>query len=163
MPEIGAITGLLTSFKTMKDISKSISDAHDESIAQQKAIELLQVIGDAQQKMLEAQSAYYELLDTNRTLKEENTSLKETVNLRNRYTLHKTSVGSYVYELKHSLHNEEAEHYACQICLDSGRKTVLQPYNPGYSLKCNHCCTHIDIAHQTRVQTAARTQRRKDW
>lgn len=122
MVDISAVAGLMTSLRSIVDITKAMKDVHDANLIQTKVFELTRE--NAQGCALEAQAAQSELLNQLRQLEEEKAKL-ESWNIeieKRRYVL--TDIGHgggmTAYASKPDMGNGEPPHFLCTNCFDEG-------------------------------------------
>lgn len=152
MPDITAISGLLTSLKVSADLTKAIIGLRDAELVRQKANELTAQILAAHQFALAAQTAQSELIERERALKEEVMDLKRWDREKKRYRLDEVAPGSFAYTTKPGKEAGEPPHKICANCYQGRRKSILQGvrrtsgwYANGY-LVCPACKAEIVVA-----------------
>lgn len=117
--------GVLTSTKTVTEITKVLVDMKTDAAVQAKAAELNAVMLQLQQQMFIAQAEQMTLLEKVRELE----SRLEKSAFKNRYEL-KSFGNGHVWSLKHEFHGEETPHDCCPTCFEQGVRSILQWQKP---------------------------------
>jgi hypothetical protein len=126
MVDISAVAGLMTSLRSVVEITKAMKDVNDANVIQTKVFELTREIMAAQSCALEAQTAQSELLSRIRQLEEEKAKLEAWNAEKGRYQLKAIVPGVTVYALKEGMEGGEEPHYLCPTCYNRGQKSILQ-------------------------------------
>jgi hypothetical protein len=167
MVDMSAVAGLLTSLRSIVDITKAMKDVHDANLLQTSVFELTREIMNAQGCALEAQAAQSELLNRVRQLEEEKAKLESWNVEKQRYLL--TDIGHgggmTAYALKPDMASGEPPHFLCTNCFDEGLKSIFQTETryPGRCevMVCHRCGSelYIDGGRQPEHNAMARKRR----
>jgi len=153
MVDMSAVAGLMTSLRSVVEITKAMKDVSDASLIQTKVFELTREIMAAQSCAMEAQAAQSDLLHRIRELEEEKSKLKTWNAEKSRYELKSIQPGVHVYALKQGMESGEKLHYLCPTCYNRGQKPILQEETrtPGRVVMqvCHECGTEL-IEHGQR-------------
>lgn len=125
----------LGSLKIAFDLAKGLKDIDDATRRNAAVIEL-------QEKILSAQSAQSELVETVSDLKRRVAELEEWEAEKQRYQLTEISPGIVCYEPKEGMRGSEPPHRLCANCYAAGQKRFLQAVQNGpsfFRFKCNAC------------------------
>jgi len=130
----------LSAIKTAFDIAKGLKDIDDAARRNAAVIEL-------QEKILFAQAAQLELVETIGELKKRVVELEAWDADKKRYELKDIWNGSLAYAIKESMRGSEPPHNICANCYERGHKRYLQPRVTGFGreLFCSECNTAIFI------------------
>jgi hypothetical protein len=131
----------LGALKTAFDIAKGLKDIDDATRRNAAVIEL-------QEKILAAQAAQSELVQTVSALEKEVARLKDWEADKSRYQLAELRAGLVALAIKPAMQNGEPFHYICADCAASGKKVYLQkhiagPYYDEY--RCGGCKSTIGV------------------
>lgn len=110
----------LGALKSAFDMAKGLKDIDDTVRRNSAVIEL-------QEKILSAQAAQGELLDSVRSLEAEVASLKTWDAEKQRYELKTIGSGAVAYMLKADARGSEPPHWICPNCYAKGQKAFFQP------------------------------------
>lgn len=121
----GEIVAAVNSLKAASDIGKALLSIHTTAEVQGKAIELNQIIIDAQQSLLAAHAAQSTLVDEVRDLKSQIAAMKDWDAQKQRYQLASPNTGSFVYALKKDMAHGEPPHYLCANCFKQGKASIV--------------------------------------
>lgn len=149
MPDLSAISGLMTSFKSISDIMQALLALKVESEVRGKVVELQSAILSAQSS---AMSAYTDLLAaTKRTeeLEKELAALRAWEAEKQRYALTEVDPRVFVYVLRQDASQGEPTHWLCANCFTGGQKAILQ-FDHGTSAGqdihvCQRCKSEIKV------------------
>lgn len=137
----------LSALKAAFDIAKGLKDIDDATRRNGAVIEL-------QEKMLAAQAAQAELLDSVRALEAEVARLKAWDAEKERYELKPIGPGTVAYILKPEARGAETPHWLCPNCYAKGQKAFLQSTNKTERTRllvgCNSCGTTEAITKDVR-------------
>jgi hypothetical protein len=125
----------ISALKTAFDIAKGLKDIDDATRRNAAVIEL-------QEKILSAQSAQAELVQSVSALEAEVARLKDWEADKARYQLAELIPGVVALAIKDSMRNGEPFHRICANCASNGKKSYLQQHVRGTSVdtyKCNSC------------------------
>ena len=154
MVDISAVAGLMTSLRSVVEITKAMKDVNDANVIQTKVFELTREIMAAQSCALDAQTAQSELLNRIRQLEEEKAKLETWNAEKGRYELKAIVPGVTVYALKEGMEHGEESHYLCPTCYNRGQKSILQKEtrSPGMVIMqvCHECDAEL-IEHGQRL------------
>lgn len=131
----------VSALKTAFDIAKGLKDIDDATRRNAAIIEL-------QEKILSAQSAQSELVETVGELKKRVTELETWETDKQRYELQEIWPGLFCYAVKDSMRGSEPPHRICANCYSSGKKSFLQkPISGEYydEYRCNTCGEKIPV------------------
>lgn len=150
MPDMTAISGLLSSLKVSTDLTKSMLGIRDAQLVREKAVELTAEIMSAQASAMTAQAAQSELADRVRDLEKKIVELENWNREKQRYGLTEIATGVFAYAVKLEEQGSEPAHHICAGCYQNGRKSVLQKEmrNPGRNalLICHACKAELITA-----------------
>ncbi|MEH3118866.1 MAG: hypothetical protein PGN25_15075 [Methylorubrum populi] len=149
MPDIAAISGLLSSLKASTDITKAMLGLRDANLVRDKAVELTTEIMSAQASAMAAQAAQAELTERVRDLEKQITTLENWNQEKDRYELTEVAAGVLAYSTRPGMENGEPPHKICSNCYQHCRKSLLQPEirNPGRvrMLICQSCNAELIV------------------
>ena len=147
MVDMSAVAGLMTSLRSVVEITKAMKDVSDANLIQTKVFELTREIMAAQSCAMEAQTAQSDLLRRIRELEEEKSKLEAWNAEKSRYELKSIQPGVHVYTLKQGMESGEELHYVCPTCCNRGQKSILQQETryPGMVVMqvCHECGTEL--------------------
>jgi len=150
MPDITAISGMITSLKAAGDIAKALVGLRDFTLIQDKIIELQGVIITAQSSAILAQQDQFTLLERERELEKEVADLKTWDAEKEKYELAEISSGVFAYTLKQQTSSSEPKHYLCSNCYHQGHKSILQAETRtppmAHVLECSECGATIYLS-----------------
>lgn len=126
MPDISAISGLLSSLKASTDLTKALLGIRDAQLVREKAVELTSEIMSAQASAMSAQAVQAELTERVRDLEQRIAELEDWGREKERYQLTQVANGVLAYELRAGMDNGEPPHMICANCYQRGRKSLLQ-------------------------------------
>jgi predicted RNA-binding Zn-ribbon protein involved in translation (DUF1610 family) len=115
------IAGAISAFKAAKDLGKVIFDAKIDAAVKEKAREVIDKLGDAQDTLYQLRDELLNVQTDNADLKRQIAEADEWTGTAAHYEMVKTSGGAIVYKFKGS-----PEHYACPNCMGAKRITPLQ-------------------------------------
>lgn len=124
--DMGSITAVVGSLKAAGDIVKGLVSLKTTTEVQAKAIELNQIIIDAQHQIFAAHGAQTTLLDRVRELETQITRMNDWATQKLRFKLAAPFTGCMVYALQESMSDGEAPHYLCTACFQKGLPSILQ-------------------------------------
>lgn len=126
MVEIGAISTLLSSIKTVQDIvSKYRSQEYSETEAE--ILSTLQPkILEAYESAISAQKNIYEQQQTIKELQSQIENLNDIQRKKDMYQLEDFGSETYVYVLKDEFSGESPKHKACPDCFHNDKIRILQ-------------------------------------
>jgi len=131
----------LSAIKSAFDIAKGLKDIDDAARRNAAVVEL-------QEKILTAQAAQSELVETVSALEAEVTRLKNWEADKARYQLAALAPGMVALAVKETLRNGEPFHHICANCASNGKKSYLQQHIRGARFdkyKCNLCGEELQI------------------
>jgi hypothetical protein len=141
--DMSAISGLLSSLNSAKDIAQAMIGLRDSKAIEGKLLEFQAELLKANGSALAAQQQQFTLLETVRELKEEVTSLKDWTAQKERYELQQIPSfhKPFAYALKPEMQHGEPPHYICTNCYEHGKRSILQPHAKGGAklLICHEC------------------------
>jgi hypothetical protein len=140
MVDISAIAGLMTSMRSVVEITKAMKDVNDANVIQTKVFELTREIMAAQACAMEAQMAQSALLERVRDLEEEKAKLEAWNAEKGRYELREVSTGVYAYTMKPGMEQGQPFHMLCANCYDNGKRGGLQATERMQSRRRLHVC-----------------------
>lgn len=149
MPDMTAISGLLSSLKASTDLTKSLLGIRDAQLVREKAVELTAEIMSAQASALAAHAAQSELADRVRDLEEQVVELEDWHREKERYQLTEVATGVFADATKPGMENGEPPHKICPNCYQQRRKSILQSYarptrwQTNSFLRCDACKIEI--------------------
>jgi hypothetical protein len=126
MVDMSAIASLMTSLRSIVDITRAMKDVDDAILIQTKVFELTREIMSAQSCAMDAQAAQSDLLRRVRELEEEKTKLENWNAEKVRYEPKSIQTGVVVYVLKAGMEGSEQGHYFCPTCYHRGQQSILQ-------------------------------------
>lgn len=142
MPDLSAISALMTSVKAASEITRSFSDLKSQAEIQNKVIELQLVIMRAQESALDAQTELNTSYDQVRRLKEKINDLEQWGQFASRYTLVEISPKIFVRSLKQDLTSEQPSHWLCPNCFADKKESIIQLESESHGLSkflCPRC------------------------
>jgi hypothetical protein len=138
---VGEVYAGISSLKIAFDLAKGLKDIDDATRRNAAVIEL-------QEKILSAQSAQSELVESVSELKKRVAELEAWDAEKQRYDLAQIAPGIVCYMLKPEMRSAEPTHRLCANCYAKGNKAFLQQHLSGPSLdrfKCNACGESFDV------------------
>lgn len=148
---VGEVFAGVSALKTAFDIAKGLKDIDDAARRNTAVIEL-------QEKILSAQHAESELLETVSELKKRVAELEAWESEKQRYQLAELAPGVVCYVLKPDMRGGEPPHRLCANCYADGKKSYLQHHVHGAFVdvfKCRRCGDELTIdrdTHQSRQE-----------
>ncbi len=136
------IAAALATVKAVSDLTASILNGVIDDKVKAKATELNSSIITLQATIFSIQSENHELLEANKSLKQELIDVSNWENEKNRYQLAEISPGAFVYLLKKDECNPEPIHCICPNCYQNQKKFILQltaSTNAGAIYSCHNC------------------------
>lgn len=115
------IAAAISAFKAAKDLGKVIFDAKIDSAVKDKAREVIEKLGDAQDTLYLLRDELLNVQTDNADLKRQIAEADEWKATAAQYEMVKTEGGAIVYKFKGT-----PEHYACPNCVGGKRITPLQ-------------------------------------
>lgn len=140
----GELVAAVNSLKALSDIGKGLMSLHTMAEVQGKAIELNQIIFDAQQALFSAQAAQSALVNEVRDLKGQIAAMENWNAEKERYQMVSPFKGGMAYAVKKAMSNGEPPHYLCANCFQDRKRSILQnaPNKDGWtSFVCFSCKT----------------------
>lgn len=130
----------ISSLKAAFDIAKGLKDIDDAARRNAAVIEL-------QEKILSAQSAQSQLIESVTELKKRVAELEAWDAEKQRYELNEIATGVFAYLLKPAMAHGEPSHYLCAACFKHGKPSILQRRDKGFDLlvNCPECKTEFKI------------------
>lgn len=122
----------LSAIKTAFDIAKGLKDIDDATRRNAAVIEL-------QEKILTAQQAQSELVETIGKLEKEVARLKSWETDKERYELNEIAPGIFALAIKEGMRGGEPFHRICANCAANGKKSYLQQHARGPYYDEYHC------------------------
>ena len=168
MPDIAAISGLLTSLRASAELTKLLLEVRDAEKVRTTVYELQSAILSAQTSAISANSAQTELTERVRDLEKQIVEFENWKTEAERYQLHEIRAGTFVYALKPGMENGEPPHHLCSNCYQQRRKSILQGFRKVHGmtttdiLKCQACSSEIIVASKP-IEWPAAPRRRSDW
>ncbi len=137
---VAEIYGGISALKTAFDIAKGLKDIDDATRRNAAVIEL-------QEKILTAQAAQSELVETVGELKKRVAELEAWEADKKRYELKEIAPGVFAYLLKETMANGEPAHQLCAACYQHNKKSILQRRDKGMNLllHCPECSAEFKI------------------
>jgi hypothetical protein len=117
---VGETFAGLSALKSAFDIAKGLKDIDNAARRNAAVIEL-------QEKILAAQSAQSDLTERIRALEEKVADFETWETEKERYQLHKTAGGGFVWSLKNETESRELPHQICARCYEDRKRSILQP------------------------------------
>ncbi|MEO4040351.1 hypothetical protein AAFN47_01940 [Hoeflea sp. CAU 1731] len=143
MVDMAAITGVVTSLKTVADMAKVIQEMKVDEKQRALLIELQNAVVSAQSSTLAAQSELFTLIEQNRALEAKISEFDSWDMEAARYALVDFGDGTFAHQLKEEAANGEPEHLLCPNCFSSKQKKILQfqhrTSDKRRQFHCNHC------------------------
>lgn len=136
------LVSALAALKQTFDLIKTGVEIHDETKIKTGIGEFLDKYISLQNLSLQIQQQNLQLLEDKRLVENKYKELKEKLNERKKYSLHKVTEGVFVYRC---ISDNQPEHFLCQNCFDKGIKSVLRYRNDptwGRSLSCAENTQH---------------------
>lgn len=145
-------TTLLSSIKTVIDITKSISKlSKKDSPIDDKARELTQTIIDTQGQILTMYAEYQKVLQSNHDITQKLMEIENWEKEKTKYKLVEISKGVVIYAFDSSQNPSIPSHYICKNCYNEQKASILDPVfiqDEGSQYICPRCKTvintHID-------------------
>ena len=135
------MTGL-SAFKALYDSAKALKDMNDAAVRNAAVIEL-------QEKILAAQMAQSDLIQSIRESEEEVRELKAWKGQKDRYELKSLGFGAFAYMLKPAVRGIEPPHWVCTNCFGKDQISIIQ-YSfldkQGFRHHCPACKAQINPA-----------------
>lgn len=159
MDPFSAITGTWQSLKIASGIGKSLIDAKVEGEIKEKVIAINDALLETQQRMFDVQASHAEMVEKLRTLQAQLLTLQSWSQEKERYQLHRTDAGGFLYRLKPTETGTEPEHDICAQCYENNIKSILQsaPMANWYQvLVCHRCNSSVQIKRVPAPSTTAR-------
>lgn len=130
----------IQALKTALNLAKEAKDLTDTTAIRAKIIEMQSLIMEAQASAIDAREAHAEQADRIRQLEQEMRDLEAKRSERARYELKQIAYGAFAYMLKVEARGTEPPHWACQPCMEDGKKSLLQKLQfAGGEYKCPRC------------------------
>ena len=143
------IAAALATVKAVSDLTASILSGVIDDKVRAKATELNSSIITLQGTIFSIQSENQELLEANKSIKQELIEISDWNNEKNRYQLTELSSGVFVYLLKEDECKSEPIHCICPNCYQQQKKSILQlkaRTRVGAIYVCHNCdSTIIDV------------------
>jgi hypothetical protein len=149
--DVGSISALTTSLKSLADLAKILVGIRDASVIQEKVIELQQVIMSAQSSALAAQEDQFALVERVRELERQIAEMEDWGAERQRYELQAVHRGAFAYVVKSDVQGTEPPHWLCAACFGNRKKSILQkggkaPNDPHSRVwKCPSCASEVMV------------------
>lgn len=141
-------TILLSSIKTVIDITKSISNlSKKDSPLDDKARELTKTIIDTQSQILTMYAEYQKVLQSNHDIAQKLMELENWKKKKSEYKLIEISKGVVVYALDPIQSPSIPEHFICKNCYNDRIASILDPVyiqEGGSQFVCPRCKTVIN-------------------
>lgn len=133
-------SALLASLATIKDLGSALFRERDQQKQATIQIDLTDKVIQAQAQLSQVLAAVIDKDQMIQTLRDQVRTLEQAHNERDRYALHRFGDGSegdyFVYKLRAPAdlkeRADEPEHFVCQTCFDTGKKSVLVHNREGY-------------------------------
>ena len=146
---ITEISAALNSFKTIKNILKTLMDHKAFANHKELLIELQGAVISAQTDTLNFQSQNAVLIAKKGDLEKEIARLKAWDTERQRYEMKKVAPQVFAYVIKKSMQGGEPVHWLCCNCYNNREKSVLQLSHKsvgGKVYECHKCGKEIYIS-----------------
>ncbi len=150
---VAEVFGGIAALKAAFDITKGLKDIDDRTRLNAAIIEL-------QERILSAQSAQAELVESEGELKKRVAQLEAWETEKQRYQLTEIGPAIFCYVLKPDMANGEPIHRLCANCYTDGKKAFLQQTVHADSLDeftCNRCNEKLRISKRVSRPTRANT------
>lgn len=147
MPDLSAISALVSSFKAASDITRGFMDLKTMAEVQTKVIELQSVIMAAQGAAMSAHADLISAQQQIEALEKELASLRGWEAEKNRYRLTAIDKEVFAYVVKPEVQNGEPLHWLCANCFVQDQKSILQLISEGNGLRryqCPRCKTELE-------------------
>jgi hypothetical protein len=155
---VGEVFAGLSALKTAFDIAKGLKDLDDATRRNAAVIEL-------QEKILTAQSAQAELVETISELKSRVAELEAWDAEKQRYKLTEIGYGMTAYTLKEGMEEGEPSHRLCATCYSDGHKSIMQTEtrSPGRCevLVCHRCGSDLYLSGMRQPEHNAMKRQRR--
>lgn len=142
--------------KTTYEAAKTAMQVRDEAKMNAALGEMAQRITDLQLAGFETSGKLVAQGEEVAALKGKLAELEAKAKLREQYQLVAVREGAFVYEYKAEEGDSTPPHYACQVCLDEGRRVVLVQSIGGTWLDCPH-----DPKHKVQAKPAPKLNMRR--
>jgi predicted HTH domain antitoxin len=142
----------ISSLKMALDIAKGLKDIDDATRRNAAIIEL-------QEKILSAQAAQAELVETMGELKKRVIELETWDTEKQRYELKELGPGLFCYAVKETIRGSEPFHCLCANCYGDRKKSFLQKRISGEyydEYRCNSCDEKIGVKKGTPPRPSIR-------
>lgn len=150
----GELLAGLSAFKTAIDAAsalREIKNEHDRALA----------VFDVVQKLSTLQNDYLQLAARHQELSDENRSLKDWANEKEKYELFSPSTGTFAYRAKEAERGAEPQHSLCANCYENGKKSILQAEDQDYGRRTVLVCTRCGADIVVRGERAEPVQPRR--
>jgi predicted RNA-binding Zn-ribbon protein involved in translation (DUF1610 family) len=128
------IAAAISAFKAAKDLGKVIFDAKIDAAVKEKARDVIDKLGDAQDTLYQLRDELLNVQTDNADLKRQIAEADDWKETAAHYEIVKTAGGAIVHKFKGT-----PEHYACPNCMGAKRITPLQDNR---TLSGKYRCTH---------------------
>ena len=137
--DIATVSAAWAALTTARNVGKGLLDLRIDTEVRLKISEMLDRLGDAQDRLFQFRDDLDKLQAENRSLREQLAASTDWNIRYGQYSLIKTDGGAVVYESQHDL-----KHYACPSCMDSKSIQPLQDARnyPGTFI-CPKCDKHF--------------------
>lgn len=132
MEILGAITALRGAYDLVRIGVDARDDAKVRAAVSDMAERLLDAFEGAMDMSARLDAAGLQIKDLAAKLED----AKKRLEIRESYVLREVGPGVLVYSLKASPGGEAVPHYVCQVCLDEGKRSILQRSPSGQLLYC---------------------------
>lgn len=125
---MSAISGLLSSLNSAKDIAQAMIGLHDSQAFKAKAIEFESKVLDAYKSAFAAEKENSALLKQISLLEKKVADMKTWQTQKKCYELKEVGSNRFLaYALKPEAQSTEPMHYVCANCYKNGKASILQP------------------------------------
>jgi hypothetical protein len=145
---ISTISAILTSLMTAKELADAMISLRDAEALQTKRKEFLDLMIDAQIKILALQDEHSQMREAKRDLEEQIAAFERWDHEKLRYELKEIGPGVFTYIIKPSMQGMEPTHCICAHCYQQDKKSILQAFNSytlGASATCPACKTTLNF------------------
>jgi uncharacterized protein with NAD-binding domain and iron-sulfur cluster len=148
MPDIAALSALVTNFKAATDIARGLLDLKVTAEVQAKVVALQSAIMAAQAAAMSTQTDLVAANQKIEALEKELASLVAWEKEKQRYQLQAVHKDTFAYVLKPEAANNEPPHWLCANCFVQNRKSILQLTSESSGQRtylCHSCKNQIQV------------------
>jgi hypothetical protein len=128
--DMGAIAGVQAAIKATLELVRAGTNAAVDQKVKQQMIDMQSAVLDIQAKLGDAHGERLALLEEVADLKSRLRDIEATKQFLDMYELHEVDTGKYLYKYKKT-GGGMVDHFACPVCHNAGRVSVLQSAKTG--------------------------------